>query len=211
MTDHPHPTSPAGPRTQTTVNEPDDGTVLDVVLAAFFDATDLYTRTVLAQPGPMRDRSGVSLRTTVDPRALLASGPPGTGCADPGSSAYLVASLLACQATTYRLWAIRLNVEIVDLSIELAGQLDLAALLDAGPNISASLGGVRIRICIEGPEHPARYLELHAAVMADAMVRDLPRTVGPNQTAQVLRVIPGSRRAETGAISDFPDTAVEAR
>jgi hypothetical protein len=185
-----------------------DTIMRDGVLAALFDATDLFIRTIprtgpAAEDRAARPNNGCPADTK-DPGELVLAEPSTRGGPQGGlhSVEYALASLLSCQVTTYRVWAARLGLEITTLSIELIGEFDAAALLGPNPRLPADLGRARVRICIEGPEEPARYRELQATISAHSPVCDLGRVGASNHAPTPLTVLPRRRSGDADSRAD---------
>jgi hypothetical protein len=185
-----------------------DTIMRDGVLAALFDATDLFIRTIprtgpAVQDGAAPPNNG-SRATTTGPGAFVLAEPWTRGGRQGGlhSVQYALASLLSCQVATYRVWAARLGLEITALSIELIGEFDAAALLGPDPRLPADLGRARVRICIEGPEQPARYRELQATISAHSPVCDLGRVGASDHAPTPLTVLPRRRSGDADSRAD---------
>jgi uncharacterized OsmC-like protein len=92
---------------------------------------------------------------------------------------YALAALGSCQAITYRVWAAQLGVKLDKVGIGIDGDIDLRGFFGIGARIRAGFNAVRIHVHLSGPEHPARYEELAAAVDAHCPVLDLLRNPVP--------------------------------
>jgi len=156
-------------------------------LAAVLDATE---RAVHADPaaaaalfkargsstGPVTTTIGLGRHTvqTDEPATL------GGQDSAPNPVEYALASLLSCQAVTYRFWAVKLGIEVEDIDISIEGDLDVRGFFGLDEQTRAGFGQVRVAVQVRGPETPQRYAELQAAVDAHCPVLDLftnPTTV----------------------------------
>jgi len=98
----------------------------------------------------------------------------------PNPVEYALASLLSCQAVTYRFWAVKLGIEVDDINISIEGDLDARGFFGLDEQTRAGFGEIRVAVQVRGPETPQRYAELQAAVDAHCPVLDLftkPTTV----------------------------------
>ena len=98
----------------------------------------------------------------------------------PNPVEYALASLLSCQAVTYRVWAVKLGIEVEDIDISIEGDLDVRGFFGLHELARAGFGQVRVAVHVRGPEASQRYAELQAAVDAHCPVLDLfsnPTTV----------------------------------
>jgi len=94
---------------------------------------------------------------------------------------YALASLGSCQAITYRIWAAQFGIRLDKVDIDIDGDIDLRGFFGIDDKIRAGFNAVRIRVNLSGPESPARYKELAAAVDAHCPVLDLFRNPVPVQ------------------------------
>jgi uncharacterized OsmC-like protein len=92
---------------------------------------------------------------------------------------YALASLGSCQAITYRVWAAQLGIRLDKLEVAVDGDLDLRGFFGSDDKVRAGFNAVRIQVNVSGPETPARYQELAAAVDAHCPVLDLFRNPVP--------------------------------
>ena len=92
---------------------------------------------------------------------------------------YALAALGSCQAITYRVWAAQLGLRLDKVEIGIDGDIDLRGFFGVDDRIRAGFNAVRIRVSLAGPEDPARYVELAAAVDAHCPVLDLFRNPVP--------------------------------
>jgi uncharacterized OsmC-like protein len=92
---------------------------------------------------------------------------------------YALAALGSCQAITYRVWAAQMGVKLDKVEITIDGDIDLRGFFGIGKGVRAGFNAVRIRVNLGGPEDPARYAELAAAVDAHCPVLDLFRNPVP--------------------------------
>lgn len=92
---------------------------------------------------------------------------------------YALAALGSCQAITYRIWAAHLGLKLNRVEISINGDIDLRGFFGIDERVRAGFNAVRIQVSLGGPEDPARYAELAAAVDAHCPVLDLFRNPVP--------------------------------
>jgi uncharacterized OsmC-like protein len=115
-------------------------------------------------------RVGSGHKFTVDePEAL------GGGNVAANPVEYALAALGSCQAITYRVWAAQLGIRLDKVEIAIDGDIDLRGFFGINDRIRAGFNAVRVHVNLSGPETPARYEELAAAVDAHCPVLDLFR------------------------------------
>jgi len=124
---------------------------------------------------------GAGLRVDVDIRKhrITVDEPKGIGGTDEGPSPVelLLASLTACQAITYRVWAMKLGIALDTVAVEADGDLDLRGFLGGGGDgIPAGFTALRLRVSLSGPDSPERYRELADAVDRHCPVLDFAET-----------------------------------
>jgi uncharacterized OsmC-like protein len=127
---------------------------------------------------------GTGLRVDVDIRKhrITVDEPKGIGGTDEGPSPVelLLASLTACQAITYRVWAMKLGIALDTVAVEADGDMDLRGFLGGGGDgIPAGFSALRLRVRLDGPDSPARYRELADAVDRHCPVLDFAETRVP--------------------------------
>jgi hypothetical protein len=71
------------------------------------------------------------------------------------------------------------GVKLDKVAIGIDGDIDLRGFFGIDARIRAGFNAVRIHVSLSGPEHPARYEELAAAVDAHCPVLDLFRNPAP--------------------------------
>jgi uncharacterized OsmC-like protein len=103
----------------------------------------------------------------------------GGGNAAPNPVEYALASLGSCQAITYRIWAAQLGIELDKVEVEVDGDVDLRGFFGVDDTVRPGFESVRIKVRLIGPEDPARYEALAAAVDAHCPVLDLFRNPVP--------------------------------
>jgi uncharacterized OsmC-like protein len=86
---------------------------------------------------------------------------------------YALASLGACQAITYRVWAAQLGVNLDSITVRVEGDLDLRGFYGVDDKVRPGLSAVRVEVTVAGPESEERYAELAAAVDEHCPVLDL--------------------------------------
>ncbi len=127
---------------------------------------------------------GTGLRVDIDIRKhrITVDEPKGIGGTDEGPSPVelLLASLTACQAITYRVWAMRLGIALDTVAVEADGDMDLRGFLGGGGDgIPAGFSALRLRVRLDGPDSPDRYRELADAVDRHCPVLDFAETRVP--------------------------------
>ena len=128
-------------------------------------------------------RVGSGHEFTVDePEAL------GGGNVAANPAEYALAALGSCQAITYQVWAAQLGITLDKVEIGIDGDIDLRGFLGIDDRIRAGFNAVRIRVNLNGPEPPARYEELAAAVDAHCPIFDLFRNSVPVERKLVSAV-----------------------
>src|SRR5215471_13626417 len=122
----------------------------------------------LVGPCEVTVRVGSGHKFAVDePEAL------GGGNVAANPAEYALAALGSCQAITYQVWAAQLGITLDKVEIGIDGDIDLRGFLGIDDRIRAGFNAVRIRVNLSGPELPARYEELAAAVDAHCPILDL--------------------------------------
>ncbi len=127
---------------------------------------------------------GAGLRVDMDIRnhRITVDEPKGIGGSDEGPSPVelLLATLTACQAITYRVWAMKLGIRLDGVSVETEGDMDLRGFLGGGGDgIPAGFTALRLRVRLDGPESPERYRQLADAVDRHCPVLDFAQTRVP--------------------------------
>jgi uncharacterized OsmC-like protein len=127
---------------------------------------------------------GSGLRVDIDIRnhRLTVDEPKGIGGTDEGPSPVelLLASLTACQAITYRVWAMKLGIALDTVAVETEGDMDLRGFLGGGADgIPAGFSALRLRVRLDGPDSPERFRELADAVDRHCPVLDFAQTRVP--------------------------------
>jgi uncharacterized OsmC-like protein len=84
-----------------------------------------------------------------------------------------LAALGSCQAITYRYWADILGLRLDVVTVRVEGDVDLRGFFGFDPGASPGVAGVQCLVTLDGPEDPARYQELTAAVDAHCPVLDI--------------------------------------
>ena len=105
----------------------------------------------------------------------------------PNPVEYALASLLSCQAVTYRFWAVKLGIEVADIDVSIEGDLDVRGFFGLDEQTRAGFAQIRVAVQVRGPEKPERYAELQAAVDAHCPVLDL--FTNPTTVRTVLTVL----------------------
>ena len=85
----------------------------------------------------------------------------------------VLASLGACQAITYRVWAAKLGIELEGVEARVEGDIDLRGFFGIDQAIRPGFTRIRLFVTIRGPESPERYQELVDAVNEHCPVLDI--------------------------------------
>ena len=85
----------------------------------------------------------------------------------------ILASLGACQAITYQVWAAKLGVALEGIEARVEGDLDLRGFFGLDEGIRPGFTAIRLVVTLRGPEPPERYEELVAAVNRHCPVLDI--------------------------------------
>jgi len=96
----------------------------------------------------------------------------GTGTA-PNPVQMALAALGSCQAITYRYWAAELGLQLDGVTVTVEADFDIGAFFGFPGAGTPAPSGVRCSVALAGPEPPARYEELAAAVDEHCPVLDL--------------------------------------
>ncbi len=128
---------------------------------------------VFAAQGTLVGITEVDVRTGA--HTFKVDEPPALGGADVAANPvqYALASLGSCQAITYRFWAEQLGIAFDSLAVRVEGDLDIRGFFGFDDDVRPGLSAVRVEVTVTGPESPARYQELAAAVDEHCPVLDL--------------------------------------
>jgi uncharacterized OsmC-like protein len=85
----------------------------------------------------------------------------------------ILASLGACQAITYQVWAAKLGIALDGVEARVEGDLDLRGFFGLDDSLRPGFTRIRLFVTLRGPETPERYDELAAAVNAHCPVLDI--------------------------------------
>ena len=85
----------------------------------------------------------------------------------------VLASLGACQAITYRVWAAKLGIALEGVEARVEGDLDLRGFFGLDDGIRPGFTRIRLFVTLRGPEPPERYEELQDAVNRHCPVLDI--------------------------------------
>jgi uncharacterized OsmC-like protein len=85
----------------------------------------------------------------------------------------ILASLGACQAITYQVWAAKLGIAIAGIEARVEGDIDLRGFFGLDETIRPGFTRIRVFVTLRGPESEARYDELVVAVNAHCPVLDI--------------------------------------
>ena len=85
----------------------------------------------------------------------------------------VLASLGACQAITYQVWAAKLGIAIDGVEARVEGDIDLRGFFGIDESIRPGFTRIRLFVTLRGPETDARYQELVDAVNVHCPVLDI--------------------------------------
>lgn len=85
----------------------------------------------------------------------------------------ILASLGACQAITYQVWAAKLGIAIEGVEARVEGDIDLRGFFGIDESIRPGFTRIRLFVTLRGPEPDARYQELVDAVNVHCPVLDI--------------------------------------
>ena len=85
----------------------------------------------------------------------------------------VLASLGACQAITYQVWAAKLGIALDGVEARVEGDIDLRGFLGLADGVRPGYTRIRCFVTLRGPETDARYDELVEAVNAHCPVLDI--------------------------------------
>jgi len=85
----------------------------------------------------------------------------------------VLASLGACQAITYQVWAAKLGIAIDGVEARVEGDIDLRGFFGLDEGVRPGFTRIRLFVTLRGPETDARYGELVEAVNAHCPVLDI--------------------------------------
>lgn len=133
------------------------------------DAGRVVVRTTGHLTGPIEStwRSGKHKVIVDEPGALA-----GEDTA-PGPVDYAVIALASCQAVTYRFWAEKLGIQLDDIDVTVAADIDLRGFFGVADDVRAGFSNVVVEVTPKGPESAERYQELADAANAHCPVLDL--------------------------------------
>lgn len=85
----------------------------------------------------------------------------------------ILASLGACQAITYQVWAAKLGIALEGVQARVEGDLDLRGFLGLDDSVRPGYTRIRVFVTLRGPEPPERYDELVTSVNRHCPVLDI--------------------------------------
>lgn len=85
----------------------------------------------------------------------------------------ILASLGACQAITYRVWAAKLGIALEGVEARVEGDIDLRGFFGLDDTTRPGFLRIRLFVTLRGPESVGRYDELVAAVNEHCPVLDI--------------------------------------
>lgn len=85
----------------------------------------------------------------------------------------VLASLGACQAITYQVWAAKLGIVIDGVEARVEGDIDLRGFFGLDTTIRPGFTRIRLFVTLRGPESPERYAQLVDAVNTHCPVLDI--------------------------------------
>ncbi|HEY3436329.1 MAG TPA: OsmC family protein [Actinotalea sp.] len=98
---------------------------------------------------------------------------------------YALGAFIGCQVVTYRFWAAHLGIQLDDVEITAAGDLDVRGFFGLDEAVRPGFTEVRVDVRLTGPESDERYAELQAAVDAHCPVLDLFANATPVRTSLI--------------------------
>ena len=93
----------------------------------------------------------------------------------------ILASLGACQAITYQVWAAKLGIALEGVEARVEGDLDLRGFFGLDDTVRPGFTRIRLFVTLRGPETPQRYDELVGAVNRHCPVLDIVANPVPIQ------------------------------
>ena len=111
---------------------------------------------------------------TAGNHAFTIDEPAALGGEDTGASPveHLLAALGACQVISFKVWAAKLGIEIDEVAVDLAGDIDLRGFFGVGPDVRPGFGSIEVAVRLSGPESRETYAELVRQVEAHCPVLD---------------------------------------
>jgi uncharacterized OsmC-like protein len=93
----------------------------------------------------------------------------------------VLASLGACQAITYQVWATKLGIALEGVTVRTEGDLDLRGFFGLDDTVRPGFLRIRAFVVLRGPEPAERYDQLVASVNAHCPVLDIVTNPVPVQ------------------------------
>ena len=93
----------------------------------------------------------------------------------------ILASLGACQAITYQVWAAKLGIALEGVEARVEGDLDLRGFFGLDDTVRPGFIRIRLFVTLRGPDTPQRYDELVGAVKRHCPVLDIVSNPVPIQ------------------------------
>lgn len=156
--------------------------------APAIDLTELVAQTSTALTGASAEAATVrfdvqaSLAAATNTQVEITAGqheftidePPALGGENVGANPveHLLAALASCQVITVKVWAAKLGLVVDDVTVELAGPLDLRGFFGVDADVRAGLGQIEVTTRILGPEPTGAYDELVRKVEEHCPVLD---------------------------------------
>ena len=91
----------------------------------------------------------------------------------PGPVDYAVIALASCQAVTYRFWAEKLGIQLDDIEVTVAADINLSGFFGVSDEVRPGFSNVVVEVTPKGPESAERYQELADNANAHCPVLDL--------------------------------------
>lgn len=100
--------------------------------------------------------------------------PPALAGTDNGATPveHLLAALASCQVITVKVWAAKLGITVDEVSVDLAGDIDLRGFFGVDDDVRPGYGDIGVNLAISGPESRETYDELIRQVTAHCPVLD---------------------------------------
>lgn len=142
----------------------------------------VVVRTTGHLTGPVETtlRSGKHTVVVDEPGALAGED------AAPGPVDFAVIALASCQAVTYRFWAEKLGIQLDDLDVTVAADIDLRGFFGVDDAVRPGFSNVKVQVTPKGPESAERYQELADAANAHCPVLDLFSNATPVEHAVAI-------------------------
>ncbi|MDN5798241.1 MAG: OsmC family protein [Intrasporangium sp.] len=118
--------------------------------------------------------TATQVRVEASSRSFTIDEPESLGGTDKGANPveHLLAALGACQVITFQVWAQKLDIQLDEVDIALAGEIDLRGFFGLAEGVRPGFESIDVSVQLSGPETPERYDELTQAVEEHCPVLD---------------------------------------